>query len=150
MKASKTNCLALATLLAIASTPLLAQNHFGHDARAPDDRSESRRPMKERPKGIGHFARQNIAADTLASLSGQPREQILMQLQLAPPHRVAENLGISDEAFRTAMQAGHQQLLERSVSAGIITQQQADEIAEQLQRMRQRISARRTLQEGRQ
>ena len=98
--------------------------------------------------GLGpmtNYVKQTMAVSVLAELSGQPAETVRQQLE---DHQLrgfmAEN-NIDRQAFHTAMQAKMNALVQYLAAGGYITQDQAKEYTDRVERKSQLRSERRDL-----
>ena len=87
---------------------------------------------------MSRYLYQNLMAQTLAEMTGQPVESMSQQLRDRRPRAVIEEHGIDRTAFRTAMQAKVNALIRQFAENGYITPEQEKNIAEKMERRAQR------------
>ena len=98
--------------------------------------------------GLGptaYYVKQTMAVSVLAELSGQPAETVRQKLE---DHRLREFMAennIDRQAFHTAMQAKMNALVQYLAAGGYITQDQAKEYTDRVERKSQLRSERRDL-----
>jgi len=98
--------------------------------------------------GLGPMARyvkQNMAVSVLAELSGQPAETVQQKMQDHQLRDFMTENNIDRQAFRTAMQAKMNTLVQYLTAGGYITAGQAKEYSERIERKSQLRSERREL-----
>lgn len=94
---------------------------------------------------LTHYVKQTLAVSVLAEMSGQPAETVRKKLE---DHRLREFMteyNIDRQAFRTAMQAKVNALVQYLAAGGYITPDQAKEYSDRIKRRSELRSERREL-----
>ena len=94
---------------------------------------------------MSHYVRQTMAVSVLAELSGQPAETVRQKFE---DHQLREFMtenNIDRQAFRTAMQAKMNNLVQYLAAGGYVTADQAKEYTDRIERKSQLRSERREL-----
>lgn len=82
-----------------------------------------------RAASIERLAVQNLLAENLAQSTGRDVNEIKALFAQGHPGKAAEELGLDRAAMGEAMKAARSTYIERSLAAGLITQEQAQELA---------------------
>lgn len=104
-----------ALLLAVSATAAAAQTE-------PPFHADGRHP----PPSVERMAMANIAAELLSQQTGRSAAEIASLLETAPPHKVAAQLGLDEEAFRGLHRTVRTTLIQRAADTGLITPEQAE------------------------
>jgi quinolinate synthase len=101
-----------------------------------EDRQTSRpshsRPPKGHPGELGKYLHDNMFTEALSELTGQSADAIKTALTTQRPDAILETYGIDFETFRTLMDQKSVAMAEKAAECGLITQEQAAEIAENI------------------
>ena len=98
--------------------------------------------------GLGpmtYYVKQTMAVSVLAELSGQPAETVRQKLEEHHLREFMAENNIDRQAFHTAMQAKMNALVQYLAAGGYITQDQAKEHSDRIERRSQLRSERREL-----
>ncbi len=90
------------------------------------------RPHQGHPGDLGKYLHDNMLVEALSEITGQSAETIKTALETQHPEALMETYGVDSEAFRTLMDAKTVTMAEKAASCGLITQEQAAEIAEKV------------------
>ncbi|OQX21900.1 MAG: hypothetical protein BWK80_31915 [Desulfobacteraceae bacterium IS3] len=89
-------------------------------------------PPKGHPADLGKYLHDNMLVEALSEITGQSAETIKTALETQHPEAVMETYGVDFEAFRTLMDGKTVAMAEKAAECGLITQEQAAEIAEKI------------------
>ncbi|MDM8523371.1 hypothetical protein QUF80_08365 [Desulfococcaceae bacterium HSG8] len=118
----------MAILLVIG---LLASGTAYADERGRGDRT--RHGKQKSPMGhLMKCQKDNILAEVLSGITGQPAETIREELKTDRKREVLEKYNVDHETFRTAMDAKTVVLVQDALEDGRITQEQADDILDKM------------------
>jgi polyhydroxyalkanoate synthesis regulator phasin len=95
--------------------------------------------------GLGpmtHYVKQTMAVSVLAELSGQPAETVRQKLEGQRLREFMAENNIDRQAFRTAMQAKMNSLVQYLAAGGYVTPDQAKEYSDRVERRSQLRSER--------
>jgi hypothetical protein len=87
---------------------------------------------------LTHYIKQNLTVSVLAEMSRQPTDTIRQKLKDQRMRALLEEYNIDREAFRTAMKAKVDNLVQNLVAGGFITKEQAKEFGERGERRAER------------
>ena len=94
---------------------------------------------------LSYYVKQNLAVSVLAELSGQPADTVRQKLEDQRLREFMSEFSIDRQAFKTAMQAKVNALIQYLATGGYITQDQAKEYSDRIERRSQLRSERREL-----
>ncbi|MBW7930050.1 MAG: hypothetical protein H3C57_01930 [Gammaproteobacteria bacterium] len=82
-----------------------------------------------RAASVERLAMQNLLAENLAQSTGRDVNEIKALFAQGHPGKVAADLGLDRAAMGKAMEAARSTYIQRSLAAGLITSEQAQELA---------------------
>lgn len=91
------------------------------------------------------YVKQNLAVSALSELSGQSAETVRQKLKDQRMHSFLAEYNIDRQAFRNAIQAKVEALIQYLTAGGFITQDQAKEYSDRIERRSELRSERRAL-----
>jgi len=116
--------LALLPALALAGTAVASDQ-----VRHKQGYGKRDMPHAARAASVERLAMQNILAEKLAQSTGRDVNEIRALFAQARPGKATEELGLDRQAMGEAMKAARSTYIERSLAAGLITPEQAQELA---------------------
>ena len=78
--------------------------------------------------GVEGAAMRNLVTQALSERTGRSAAEIQALAKEAGPRGLAEKLGLDRDAMRQIFVSAHQQLVQKSLAAGLITAEQADRL----------------------
>lgn len=117
-------------LTALQSKALVQQIETLATNVGEEDRKARARPMRE----LAKMQSENLTVDVLAELSGKNQAETRQIVNELGPRLSLQTLGVERDAFEAAMETRMKALVEASLAEGSITADQADRLAERIEK----------------